>query len=188
MESVACICEASPARPDLVLLDVGPPSATNGGLRQQIADIRKRYSELPVMAIADRDDVGLALDAIRDGLRGYLPTSLHFETAVAAIRLVLSGGTYVSREVVDFCVSMRPTHGQEGSGLVGHADGVFTDRVFTDREAEIVEQLQRGKPNKIIAYELRIAESTVKVHMRNIMRKLNATNRTQVAFLTRETS
>ena len=54
---------------------------------------------------------------------------------------------------------------------------------FTERQAAVVEKLSQGKPNKIIAYELDMQESTVKVHIRNIMRKLKATNRTEVAFL-----
>ena len=181
IESAACVGEASGPRPDLLLLDIGPASMRNGQLHQQVAGIREKFGELPIMAMSDPDDIGLALEAIRDGLRGYLPTSLPIDTAIAAIRLVLAGGTYVPREVVDFCVSVRaPTSAERPEAVsVG-------ERGFTDREAEIVGQLRRGKPNKIIAYELRISESTVKVHMRNIMRKLNATNRTQVAYLTRE--
>ena len=54
--------------------------------------------------------------------------------------------------------------------------------MFTARQAEVVEALRRGKANKIIAYELHLRESTVKVHIRNIMKKLKATNRTEVAF------
>lgn len=52
---------------------------------------------------------------------------------------------------------------------------------FSRRETEVIEKLIAGKPNKIIAFELGISEATAKVHMRNIMRKLGATNRTQVA-------
>jgi DNA-binding NarL/FixJ family response regulator len=54
--------------------------------------------------------------------------------------------------------------------------------IFTDRQAEVVEALRRGKANKIIAYELNLRESTVKVHVRNIMKKVKATNRTEVVF------
>ena len=56
---------------------------------------------------------------------------------------------------------------------------------FTQRQAEILDCLRRGMANKLIAYELDMCESTVKVHIRHIMKKLNATNRTQVAYLTR---
>ena len=55
--------------------------------------------------------------------------------------------------------------------------------LFTARQAAVVEALRRGKANKIIAYELKMRESTVKVHVRNIMKKLHATNRTEVAYL-----
>ena len=58
--------------------------------------------------------------------------------------------------------------------------------LFTERQAAVVEALRRGKANKLIAHELHMCESTVKVHVRKIMKKLKATNRTQVAFLTNE--
>ena len=56
--------------------------------------------------------------------------------------------------------------------------------IFTGREVAIVDALRKGKSNKTIAFDLSISESTVKVHLRNIMNKLHATNRTQVAMLT----
>jgi DNA-binding NarL/FixJ family response regulator len=54
--------------------------------------------------------------------------------------------------------------------------------VFTERQEEVVQALRRGKANKIIAHELNLRESTVKVHIRNIMKKLKATNRTEVVY------
>ena len=60
--------------------------------------------------------------------------------------------------------------------------------LFTARQAAVIDALRQGKPNKIIAYELKMRESTVKVHVRNIMKKLNATNRTQVAYLVTQLS
>ena len=58
-----------------------------------------------------------------------------------------------------------------------------TPGVFTSRQIAVIEALRRGKANKIIAHELKMRESTVKVHVRNIMKKLNAKNRTEVAYL-----
>ena len=58
--------------------------------------------------------------------------------------------------------------------------------MFTARQAAVIGALRQGKQNKIIAYELNMRESTVKVHVRNIMKKLNATNRTEVAYLTNQ--
>ena len=55
-------------------------------------------------------------------------------------------------------------------------------QVLTDRETSVIHGIQQGLRNKQIAYELRISENTVKVHIRNIMRKLGASNRTDAAF------
>jgi DNA-binding NarL/FixJ family response regulator len=56
---------------------------------------------------------------------------------------------------------------------------------FTPRQLEVLRRLWQGKQNKLIAYDLNMCESTVKVHIRHIMKKLNARNRTQVVLLTR---
>jgi DNA-binding NarL/FixJ family response regulator len=55
--------------------------------------------------------------------------------------------------------------------------------MFTPRQAAVLEAVQHGKANKVIAYELDLKESTVKVHVRNVMRKLGAHNRTELAVL-----
>jgi DNA-binding NarL/FixJ family response regulator len=55
--------------------------------------------------------------------------------------------------------------------------------MFTVRQLTVIESLRQGKSNKVIAYELNMCESTVKVHVRHIMKKLGAKNRTEVAFL-----
>jgi DNA-binding NarL/FixJ family response regulator len=57
---------------------------------------------------------------------------------------------------------------------------------FTSRQMTVLFHLQRGNANKIIAHELGMSESTVKVHVRNIMRKMNATNRTQAVYKARQ--
>ena len=57
-----------------------------------------------------------------------------------------------------------------------------TSGLVTARELAVIRAIQKGKSNKVIAYELNMCESTVKVHVRNIMKKLNAKNRTDVAI------
>jgi DNA-binding NarL/FixJ family response regulator len=115
------------------------------------------------------------MDALELGVRGYIPTSVPFEIAIEAIRLVKVGGTFVpassllkSRKLADTPVADEPPNSE----------------MFTARQAAVVEALRRGKANKIIAHELNMRESTVKVHVRNIMKKLKAKNRTEVAFMT----
>ena len=90
-----------------------------------------------------------------------------------AIELARAGGTFVPvsgflalREAICATVESKP----------------LMPSFLTTRQGAVAEALRKGKANKIIAYELNMCESTVKVHVRNIMKKLQATNRTQVAF------
>src|SRR5690606_40289096 len=95
------------------------------------------------------------------------------EACVGVANLARAGGTFVPASSV---LSMRHLI-DAGS----HETRSFAG-MFTQRQAEVAQALRRGKANKIIAYELRLRESTVKVHIRNIMKKLKATNRTEVVY------
>lgn len=65
---------------------------------------------------------------------------------------------------------------------VGNRRSKEENQVFTPRQIAVLHRLRQGKANKIIAYELAMSESTVKVHVRNIMKKMSATNRTEAAY------
>ena len=119
-----------------------------------------------------------AIAAMKKGAQGYIVSNTTLEIATAAIRFVAVGGTYVPASVL--LPSYAPT-----AGALTHAGA---PSFFTARQAAVVEGLRKGKANKVIAYELAMCESTVKVHVRKIMRKLKATNRTQVAYLLNENS
>jgi DNA-binding NarL/FixJ family response regulator len=167
--------DAPDERPDLVLLNIHAARVDDAEALRQIADVRRRFSDPPVVIIAEPDDSRLAIEAIRRQLRGYLPTSLSANVLAAAVRLVLAGGTFVpepERLIAEHGVAdrTRPWTCADSLGL-------------TRREHDVVALLRQGKPNKLIAYELAISEATVKVHIRSIMRKLRATNRTQLALL-----
>ena len=132
---------------------------------------------LPVVLISDREDPNQILQALDAGAKGVIPTTVSLAVAVEAMRLVRAGGTFVPASSL---VAARNSLKLSNSGARPRATSIFTER-----QAEVAEAVRHGKPNKIIAYELNMRESTVKVHIRNIMRKLHATNRTQVAYLTR---
>jgi DNA-binding NarL/FixJ family response regulator len=114
-------------------------------------------------------------EAFELGVRGYIPTSLASPVAIGAVQLVCLGGTFAP------AASLLS---QGGSSQASQREPLIEG--FTQRQSQILECLRRGMANKLIAYELSMCESTVKVHIRNIMKKLNATNRTQVAYLTRD--
>jgi DNA-binding NarL/FixJ family response regulator len=108
------------------------------------------------------------------GVRGYIPSSVDLNLAIEAIRLAQAGGIFVP--VNCLVQSLRQEHTQS------ETSGDPLSDLFTRQQAAVANALRRGKANKIIAYEMNLAESTVKVHIRNIMRKVQARNRTEVAF------
>ena len=128
--------------------------------------------EIPVIVVSHDDDADQVLLALQSGVRGYIPTSVTFDVAVEAMRLVKAGGTFVP-------ASSLNSAKQKAEFAAARRTGPFSPR-----QTEVIEAVRQGKANKVIAYELNMRESTVKVHIRHIMRKLKATNRTQVAYLT----
>jgi DNA-binding NarL/FixJ family response regulator len=119
--------------------------------------------------------------AMQLGARGYLPADLSFFQAVAAIRFVAQGGVFIPP------CALATSSGAHRASPAGPTDSSGRAIQFSPRQREVLERLKQGKQNKIIAYELDMCQSTVKVHVRHIMRKLKARNRTQVALLTSET-
>jgi DNA-binding NarL/FixJ family response regulator len=158
----------------ILLCIVGKPSDPE--TQREISRVSQR-SNLPAILLSDIEDPDQIVDAIGHGARGYIPTSLPFEVIVEVMRLVRAGGVFVPASSL---MAARRSNDRVAVSQQG-ANGLFTAR-----QAAVVEALRRGKANKIIAYELNMRESTVKVHIRNIMKKLKARNRTEVAFMTNE--
>ena len=128
------------------------------------------------MVMADADALGGIVRVMRAGVRGYISTSMTLDVAIEAIRLVEVGGQFLpANSVLRGEETPAPTTANE------HSDELH--RIFTTRQAAVVGALRKGMANKLIAYELNMQESTVKVHVRNIMKKLKARNRTEVAYL-----
>ena len=126
---------------------------------------------VPVVVLAQKNDLDLARTAIRHGAKGYIPCTLGFDITIEAVRFVLAGGTYVPMD----CVLAT------GPGVLASLASRPSGGV-TAREATVIRALQQGKSNKVIAYELNMCESTVKVHVRNLMKKMKAKNRTDLAM------
>jgi DNA-binding NarL/FixJ family response regulator len=143
---------------------------------REISLLAQASHRLPIVILSDLEDPNVIVGALDQGARGYIPTTLPLEVAVNALRLVKAGGIFVPASSL---LAVRQ------SAACSATPKQARDRLFTARQAAVVEALRRGKANKIIAYELNMRESTVKVHVRNIMKKLSAKNRTEVAYITR---
>ncbi len=168
-------------RPRLVIVNVRCAGLADGGARQSVQVLKQQLPDASVIALSDRDDAEDVVDALALGLRGYIPTSTDPEVAFAAVRLVDAGGTFIPPNALN-ASSARPESGAEITSLNGR-DIAAHALDLTPREVSVVNLLREGKPNKLIALDLRMQESTVKVHVRSIMKKLKVANRTQAAFL-----
>ncbi len=127
---------------------------------------------IPIIVLACNNDARMAKAAVRHGAKGYIPVTLGFDIAIEAVRFVLAGGTYAPID----CLLTRTWRENLPSGAAP------ASAVLTARELAVVRAIQQGKSNKVIAYELGMCESTAKVHVRRIMKKLNAKNRTDAAI------
>jgi DNA-binding NarL/FixJ family response regulator len=141
---------------------------------ERISEISEQMGRCPAVILSDNEDPDLIVQMLGKNVRGYVPTSLSINVAVQAMELARAGGVFVPAS------SLIAAHRvPEGAANAMQK----TNGLFTARQAAVVDALRRGKANKIIAYELKMRESTVKVHVRNIMKKLHATNRTEVAYM-----
>jgi DNA-binding NarL/FixJ family response regulator len=165
----------------LVVLHTHGASVTNPDVAEELSLIAQVAPSEPLAVLSDLDSIDEIAAAFELGVRGYVPTHVPIRQAVAAIRLVGHGATYIPSCVLS---STMPPKEQESPSQPrddhGHAIG------FSPRQRQILEGLWQGKQNKMIAFDLRMSESTVKVHIRSIMKKLNARNRTQVVLLTQK--
>jgi DNA-binding NarL/FixJ family response regulator len=156
-----------------ILLVVGHRSATDQTTQIELKEFASCFEGAPLILVADAAGPAEILAALEGGAKGYVSTGERIAVLAEAIALARSGGTFVPASCILELKSAIQSTANNGTTGVG---------VFTPREASVANALRKGKANKIIAYELNMCESTVKVHIHNIMRKLGATNRAEVAF------
>ncbi len=153
----------------------------SGDGRDTVAQLTKLKASgcgAPVVVMSDADKIELVLATMEAGGDGFMPADISLEVAAHALRLILAGGHYFP---ISSLLAMRRAMTEPPQ-----RDGISSTGMFTKRQIAVIDALRQGKANKIIAYELNMCESTVKVHIRNIMKKLKAKNRTQVAYLANE--
>lgn len=160
-----------------VLFNIGGQKVSDPAVGNYLNRIVSDCAPAPVIILADKEEISQVLKALDYGVRGYIPTSVNVNVCVEALRLAMAGGTFVPASSVLALRHATDPNSHRLQPLGG---------MFTQRQAEVVNALRRGKANKIIAYELKLRESTVKVHIRNIMKKLKASNRTEVACIINE--
>jgi DNA-binding NarL/FixJ family response regulator len=108
-------------------------------------------------------------------VRGYITTSIEAKVAFAALRLIRAGGSFIPANSLSKAVAKL------NSASDCARQESIPGKDLTPRELLVVDLLREGTPNKVIATKLQMQESTVKVHVRSIMKKLGVANRTHAA-------
>lgn len=167
-------------QPDVVLLDQNVPGLDTP---QTIALFKQHRAAVEIIVLSEIADAEGAFRAIEAGASGYVLKDISADNLVRAIHGVCNGRTvmhpYIARQLVDrFRVLMRERASQSDGG---HLSGL------TRRELEVIVEMAKGATDREIGQKTSLAESTVKSHIRSILRKIGARNRTQaVAYVLRK--
>lgn len=156
----------------LIFLDAGSEWPNRDNVRSQLSLLQKTFIDGKIVIMFDGGAVDGLAHELNDRLRGFLPRTIGLEIATHAIRLIDAGGTYVPATSI---FSSNTVNGNEKPQVSG----------LTPQQIRILQSLCRGMSNKQIARDFLISESTVKVHVRAIMKKLQVSNRTQAAVRAR---
>src|SRR5215813_10856040 len=148
--------------PDVTLMDLQMP-LMNG--IDAILAIRKDFPDARIIVLTTYSGDAQAVRAFKAGASGYLLKSMLRKELVETIRSVHAGRKRIPAEIA---VEMAEHH---------------TDDALTDREIEVLREVAAGNSNKIIADRLSISEETVKGHMRSILSKLRANDRTHAVTI-----
>ena len=158
----AAVAEAFEKRPDIAIIDHSMPLMTGVEVARRIRD-----QQLPteILIFTMHNSNALALEAFEAGARAYLLKGLLRKELLDTIRAVHAGHKRVSSEVA--------------AEIAEHA----TDDALTPREGDVLRLVARGNANKAIAAQLSLTEETVKSHIRSILAKLGANDRTHAVAI-----
>lgn len=156
--------------PDIVLLDIDMRGMSG---QQTLKAIKELDVDTRVVMLTVSDSEDDIVTAIRSGADGYLLKDMEPEDMLVEIHNSLEGKIAISHSLTQLlALALRTDHkvsnNIESSGI-------------TEREKEIIKHITKGESNKVIAADLNITESTVKVHVKNILKKLNLRSRVEVA-------
>lgn len=149
-------------RPDIVLMDLRLPDMS--GI-DALANIRMHLSEARIIILTTFEGDADVRRALKAGARSYLLKSMPPNEILANIRLVHAGKTVVPPEVA------------------AHLLEFMSEDALSEREIQVLQQVAEGKSNRDAGAKLFITEETVKIHMRHIMEKLGASDRTQAVAI-----
>lgn len=146
--------------PDVMILDNRLPGMSGIEVSKTI---RSEFSTARILMLSVREGEEDIYQAVQAGVTGYLPKSARRDEIVSAIRTIHAGGTWFSAAIAAKLQARRQRP------------------ELTPRELEVLHCIVRGRTNKEIAEDLKLAEVTIKLHVGNLLEKLDVQDRTQAA-------
>jgi len=169
-DSLQGVKRAEELKPDVVLLDLHMPGISG---KDAVKLFLEAVPDTHIVMLTVSENAEDLLESLRAGASGYLLKNIETETLLDSIRRAADGDSVVSAQMT----------GKLVRGLQAARD-VPTEAekdALSPREREILSHLAKGSSNKEIARNLKVAESTVKIHVQHILRKLNLSSRVQAA-------
>lgn len=170
--------------PDIILLDLSMPTMNGKEALQQIMNINPQQIVLMLTVSEDAADL---MECMQLGARGFLVKNIEADFLLDSIDKALNGESVfspeITRKVLDQLISKNVSTKQEQTVSKGLESIEAKVAELTIREREILIYIADGDSNKQIARNLDVAENTVKVHVQNILKKLEVNSRVQAAVI-----
>lgn len=163
------IDETRALRPDVVVMDIGMKELNGIDATKRLVE---EFPDIRVIGLSMHSDGRYVSEMLRSGARGYLLKDSAIDELTEAIRVVASGGTFLSRGVTGVVLEdyVRRMSGSDGTEVQGPAKALST------REREVLQLIAEGLSTKQIAAQLHLSGKTVETHRRQIMDKLGIYN------------
>jgi DNA-binding NarL/FixJ family response regulator len=153
---------------DLMLVDLNIPGDNGFSLLEYCCIKHPLLPIVIVSASSDKHDISRAIEI---GAMGYIPKNTTSKIMLSALQIVLAGEVYIPQAII-----------------ANHSVDIATNNNthFTPKQLQVLANIIEGHSNKVIAYQMDIAEATIKMHVTAIMKKLGVSNRTQAALVAKE--
>ena len=147
--------------------------------RETVQGLRESFPDIPVMVFSGDTEMESITMAFELGASAYVPKRSPMPVVIAAIKMVLAGGTYIPPDAVSMLGAPRP-------GARGPVDSAPVDLRLSGRQEQVFKLLLQGMPNKVIAARLDMAEGTAKSHLNSVFRALGVRTRVEAILKARQ--
>jgi DNA-binding NarL/FixJ family response regulator len=154
---------------DLILLDLHLPDSFGF---EGIKRLRSAHEASPIVVVSGEDSTSQIRECIAHGAMGFVSKSSNTEELFTAMKRILSGATYLPSHCLQVVHEVAATK----------APTIVHGLMLTKRQHEVLAKVIQGKPNKVIARELDISDTTVKTHVLAVMAALGVHNRTEAVY------